>query len=198
MRKILTLLVFLVSIPPLLSTAAAQSQPQYSAGLLQRVASLKKTVPNDLIYTIFFKEMAARERFADRLERAGNTAGAADTREWGRQVMQVTPERFPGLKAASLQCAAELASYDQQERSIVETLPLQPRPSDAPPGWKPPELAQLDAQRANAIAHALNRMRETLAAEAFGVTDYLVYRYISVRLHRPGPRAAAGAQKGGR
>jgi hypothetical protein len=166
--------------------------------LLERVAKLKKTVPNELVYTIFFREMAAREKYADDLARAGHAAAAADLRDLPRQVMQVQPEQFSVLRSAALQCAAELASYDAQEQLMVKTQALTPRPSDAPPGWKPPELAQLDAQRADALARTLAVMRKTLGDQAFAVTDYWIYSYITARLRRSSLQAAPGLQKGGK
>ena len=108
---------------------AEPPQPRFSEGLLKNVANLKRTYPPQLVYTIFFKEWANRDRFADEMEKKGKKATALDARDRARQIIWASAEQYPPIRAAALQCAAELSNIDQLERAVMQTLLGQPRPA---------------------------------------------------------------------
>jgi hypothetical protein len=163
---------------PLVVPAVAQSTTTYSPALLQRAAKLNRTLPDDLIYTIFFKELAARERQAAKWQSQGMLASASDLRDRAREVMQVSPERYGTLKAIALECAGSLDAIDAQQKTLASSLVGMP----ASPSM-PPELAALESERAAALAQARSRMRDVLGAEGFVATDYWIYLYISSHVH---------------
>jgi hypothetical protein len=174
-------LAFLPAALTLPLCSADPPQPQYSEGLLKNAATLKKTIPVQLVYTIFFQEWAAREKFADQMEKKGNRAGALDARDRARQVMWISAQQYPPIRATALECAADLSNIDTLERSVMQTLAGQPRQT---PGGRPPELVELDNQRIASIGRALTAMQETLGPQAFAVADYWIYLHISGGIRR--------------
>jgi hypothetical protein len=196
MFKLLRFLPFLVAPLASLSPAAAQTTPAYPEAVVQRAAALKKTLPDQMIYTIFFSEMAAMEEFADKLESDGNRVTAAAVRDRAREIIQATPEQFVHFRAAALGCASKIKSIAEQERAFVETMPAPLSRTEA--GTRPPELVELDNQRTVAVTGALALMRARLGEQGFKVFDYWVYTHVKSHLHRAGPETSLSGQKGGK
>jgi hypothetical protein len=173
--------------------AAAQVAPAEGGALRHESASRKDTLPEGLVYTVFFGEVDAVERSAARLDSNGKHSAAVALREQLRQYTSLSAEQFDVFRTAALQCVTKLKEYDRRAQKLQQA---QTPSSPAASGPLSLKLTEMRSRRTVAVAQAVAQVRETLGVEQFNAIDYRIRKHILAGIHNGRPRPASSGQRG--